>query len=127
MIDTIIGVIVGGVIGSFIPLVTLFIEHYRWKRNAKLDYLKSERSRLEQLFNKTLKSLSSEMGENSYSSDTISDIILLMPKEISDRYSKFLDEKKKTVASRKLVYMELTVAMKKTLADIDKEIKELVS
>ena len=44
--EVLIGVIIGGLIASIAPITTLIIDHKRWKKEAQLEYLKSERKRL---------------------------------------------------------------------------------
>jgi hypothetical protein len=125
--ETIIGVIIGGFIGCVIPFTTLFLEHQRWKKIAKLEYLKSERSRLEKLFDEALVSFEKGMKKGSYSSDTSSDIFIFMPKEINLLYLAYMATKPKTLIIKKRAYLDLAMAMKKVLASLDKEIRDLVS
>jgi len=127
MSDTLIGVIIGGVIGSIAPFSTLVLGHYRWKREAKLEYLKAERIRLEGLFEKTLAKLAEGMKKGSYSSDMTSDIVVLMPKEVSEKYWEFITDKDKTELKQKHAYMDLAVEMKKALASLDSDIRKVVS
>ena len=127
MTDALIGVIIGGVIGSIAPLSTLIFGHYRWKRESKLEYLKSERARLEGLFDKTLEKLAEGMEKNSYSSNMASDILVLMPSDVSEKYLDFISDKDKTELKGKHAYMDLALAMKKSLSSIDDDIRKLVS
>lgn len=127
MSDTLIGVIIGGLIGSISPFSTLILGHYRWKRESKLEYLKSERICLQGLFERTLEHFAEGMKENSYSSNMASDIMILMPSEISEKYLDFMADKDKTELKCKHAYMDLALAMKKILSSIDADIRELVS
>jgi hypothetical protein len=127
MSDVLIGVIVGGVIASIAPITSLIINHLRWKREAKLEYLKSERSRLEKLYTGTLEKFAEAMAKNSYPSPMMSDIYVLMPKNVTDEVGKWITEKDKTELKGKHAYMDISVKMKRSLAEIDKQIKELVS
>lgn len=127
MSDTLIGVLIGGLIGSIAPFSTLVLGHYRWKRESKLEYLKSERLRLEGLFEKTLKQLGEGMKKNSYSSDMSSDIMILMPSEVIKQYLEFIADKDKTELKCKHAYFDLALAMKKILASIDADIRKLIS
>ncbi|MDP1646280.1 MAG: hypothetical protein Q8L71_12420 [Thiobacillus sp.] len=127
MSDTLIGVIIGGLIGSIGPLSTLILGHHRWKREAKLEYLKSERIRLEGLFERTLKQFAEGIEENSYSSNMASDIMVLMPSEVSEKYLDFMADKDKTDLKCKHAYLDLALAMKKILSSLDTEIRNVVS
>lgn len=127
MSDTLIGVIIGGVIGSIAPFSTLVLGHFRWKRESKLEYLKLDRVRLEGLIEKTLKQSAEGMKQNSYSSDMSSDIMILMPSEVSEKFLDFMRDDEKTELKCKHAYMDLALEMKKALSAVDAEIRKLVS
>jgi len=46
--EALIGVVIGGVIGYGAAITTLLVEHRRWKKEFKLQYLITERLRREQ-------------------------------------------------------------------------------
>ncbi len=77
MSEILIGVIIGGLIASISPVFTLVIDHRRWKRESKLTYLMSERKNLETLYSKNLRRFSKAIAENSFSSDMISEFLLI--------------------------------------------------
>ncbi len=122
MSETLKGVILGGIIASITPVITLLLNHFRWKKDAKLEYLKSERRRLEQLYSETMESLSEAMGKNQYSTKILSDIMILMPKNISDEFHSWMKKGEDPTKG----HMNIAVEMKKSLAEIDNQIKELI-
>ena len=126
MSDAILGVIVGGVIASIAPLSMLYFNHLHWKREAKLNHLKAERARLESLSKKTLARLTKAMAENSYPSDMTADIITFMPEEVITRFNTFMCEPDITEKKCKVAYLELAREMKSMVANIDKQISDLL-
>lgn len=126
MSDILIGVIIGGLIASITPVVTLIVDHRHWIRESKLEHLRSERKRLEDIYSKNLKRFSKAIGENSYSSDMIMDFILTMPKDISATFKEFMSDPNKTDAKSKKAYINTVLLMKKSLSDIDKKIENIV-
>ena len=111
MSDTIFGVIVGGVIASIAPLSMLYFNHRHWKQETKLNHLKSERTRLESLSEKTLAKLAKAMSENAYPSDMTADIITFMPEEVIKRFDKFMcdtdiTEQKKQMTGSVLTFQQ---------------------
>ena len=126
MSDTLIGVIIGGMIASITPLVMLILDHRRWQRESKLEHLKSDRKRLEKLFKKNLQRLSKAIAKNSYPSDMIMDFLLTMPKEISILFKEFLADPNKTDSRCKKAYMSIFLSMKKTLSEIDFKIENII-
>lgn len=127
MSETLIGVIIGGIIASIAPVFTLVIDHRRWRHESKLAYLRSERKNLEALFNKNLKRFSKAIAENSFSSDMISDFLLSMPKDVSTTFKAFMADPDKTEKKCKQFYMNLALAMKKSLVEIDHKIEAMVA
>ena len=126
MFDTLLGVIIGGLIASTTPIVMIILDHRRWKRQSTLEQLRFERKRLEKIFRENLKRLSRAITENSYPSDMIMDFILTMPKEVSANFKDFLADPNKTDAECKKAYIKVVSAMKKTLSDIDSNIEKII-
>ncbi len=56
----------------------------------------------------------------------VSEITILMSKEISDRFLSFMDDKDKTGFETKVFYFEIVVEMKKCFKEIDNKIANLV-
>ena len=126
MSETLIGVLIGGLIASFAPLVTLWAESRRWKLEKKLERLREKRSQLERLSAGILPQLSQAMADNSYPSQMTSEILVFMPGPVSDRFHKWMAENDKDAAKGKLAFMDICVAMKKAMSDVDAEIVQLI-
>ena len=127
MPDILLGVIIGGLIASITPIVMIILDHKRWQRQSRLEQLRFERKRLEKIFRENLKRFSKAIAENNYPSDMIMDFILTMPKEVSSKFKEFLADPDKTDAKLKKTYINVVLAMKKTLSDIDSEIENIIS
>lgn len=127
MSDILLGVIIGGLIASITPIVMIILEHRRWQRQAKIEQLRFERQQFEKRFRENLKRFSKAIAENSYPSDMIMDFILTMPKEVSTKFKEFLADPNKTDAKSKKVYINVVLAMKKILTDIDNKIENIIS
>lgn len=56
-----------------------------------------------------------------------SDIFVLMPKNVSEKFLSWMDKENPTTLESKHAYMDIAVEMKKSLSAIDNEIKKLVS
>jgi gas vesicle protein len=127
MSHTLIGVLIGGAIGSVAPVATLLFNHLHWKREAKLTHLKQERQRLEELCEKNLKRFAIAMDENLYPTDMTTDMAVSMPKEIFDVYDKYMLKRDQSVQAKKSAYLDVALAMKKALAEVDGRINEIAS
>jgi len=125
MNDALIGVVVGGLIAWVAPLITLRYTERRWRFEAKMNYLKSERDRFEKLYEVNLERFAKGITENSYSSEMSAEIFALMPKEIGVLYDSWMEEKEKDDYKRRVAYLEMASAMKQDLAKRDAEIRAL--
>ena len=126
MLDTLLGVVIGGLMASVTPIVMLILDRKRWQLKSTLEQLRFERRRLENLFRENLKRFSKAIAENSYPSDMIMDFILIMPNEVSAIFKEFLADPKKTDEKSKKVYLNVISTMKKHLSDIDKRIEKII-
>jgi gas vesicle protein len=125
MNDALIGVVLGGLVAWVAPLLTLRYTERRWRFEANISYLKTERDRFEKLYEVNLKRFTSGVIENSYSPELTAEIITIMPDEIRDLYVEWLNENEKTDSKRKFVCLNMAVKMKKDLAKKDLEIRAL--
>ena len=115
MSDTLLGVIIGGLIASITPIVMIILDHRRWQRQSKIEQLRFDQRRLERIFRGNLKRFSKAITENSYPSDMIMDFILTMPQEVSTKFKEFLADPNKTDEKCKKAYINVVSSMKKNL------------
>ncbi|MFY0683841.1 MAG: hypothetical protein JXR20_04760 [Balneola sp.] len=125
MSETLIGVIIGGLIAWVAPLITLRFTERKWRFEAKLAYLKSERDRYEKLYEVNLERFAAGVKVNSYSSEMAAEIFSLMPEEIGYYYDTWMAVKDKNDQKRKVAYLEMASLMKKDLARRNEEISDL--
>jgi gas vesicle protein len=114
--NTLIGVIIGGMIGWIAPLLTLRYSERKWKFQAKVEFLQSERDRFERLYERNLERFNQGLVDDSYSSEMSAEISAFMPNEISDLYDAWMVDAEKTELKRKFVYLNMASAMKRDLA-----------
>ena len=122
----IVGAAIGGLIVAIPTTVALIINHLRWKRETKLEYLKAERQRLEKIYVEMHNRLARAMAEGNYPIDMIADIQVLMPKEIGDKFEEWVLKGDQTPKVGKEKLLDISILMKKHLAEIEKQITELL-
>jgi hypothetical protein len=91
-----------------------------------LEHLKGERQKREKMYTDTLNRLSQAMADKSYPLDMIADMMVLMPKDIFDRFQQWIDEEDQTLSKGKSTVLDIALLMKKHLSEIDKQIEKLV-
>lgn len=125
--NILIAVIIGGLIASIAPITTIIADHLRWKRETRLMHLKTKRDKLERRFRETLEQLSKAMARNSYPAEITSDIMIMLPEEVSKQYLEFLEEKDKATPKCRQAYLDIAAVMQGYLARIDQQIEALVA
>lgn len=125
MNDTLLGVLVGGLIGWIAPLLTLQYSERRWKFEAKLSHLKSDRAKFETLYERTVASLEEREDEKMLPIKMLADIIVLMPEEVRNAFDLYVDAGIEDASTVKVKYLELIAAMKRDLKQRDVAINAL--
>ena len=126
MNETLLGVLLGGLIGWIAPLMTLKYGERRWKFEAKLAYLKSERDRFEALYERTVETLNASEDPRIFSSNMLADIIVLMPEEVVSKFDEYAASGGMEEFETKKRYLELVAAMKRDLRERDNSISKLL-
>ena len=124
MNETLLGVIVGGLIGWIAPLLTLRYGERRWKFEANLAHLKSERDKFATLYEKTIEDIETNAGSQSLPIKMLADIFVLMPNEVLKAFNAYFEPNIED-EDRKTRFMELIAAMKRDLRNRDNAIASL--
>ena len=125
MNDTLLGVLLGGLIGWIAPLLTLRYGERRWKFEARLSHLKSERDRFESLYERTVSSIEENASDGTLSIKMLADITVLMPEEVRNAFDLYVESGQKSGTKEKVKYLELVAAMKRDLKARDNAINAL--
>lgn len=123
MSETLIGVIIGGLIASITPIINIIHDHIKWKKGQRIEYLKLKRDRLEKTFKETYGKIVEGINDDNYSTDALSNFEFLFPSKVSEEYEKFIKLEKKDPLKIKFSLYDIMRSMKKELADIEKKIE----
>lgn len=126
MSETLIGVVIGGLIGSVTPIAQLFYSHWHWKREARLLYLKEQRKDFEGRIEIVLAELSKNLSQNSVSSKLGSELIVMMPEDALKLFDNYVCARDWTDEKKRALHLNISIALKKSLAEIDNEIRSLL-
>ena len=126
MSEALLGVLIGGFIASIVPIINLTLEHRRWKRQAKLEFLKQERTRLTQLYSELYEELSAALNDNNYPIDMATSIQIFLSDEINKEFWSLMKKNKKDRVDKQTTLFNISAEMKIHLKKIDDEIRELI-
>jgi len=111
-------------IGSLAPIGALVFDYRKWKAQRKVDYLRSERDKLERLFRGIYDRLTPAIGQRNYPIDLTTDILLLCPSEVREAFETLIQDKDDSPDSRRTHLWQISLAMKRSLVELDKKIEE---
>lgn len=126
MSETLIAVVIGGLIAWVAPLVTLHYGERKWKMELLVAHLKSERDRSESMYERVLADFAKAMVENSYPSNMTSDLLVFAPKDVQEIFTSFMTDRPKTEEKCKSAYLDLAAAMKRDLRARELEVRKLL-
>lgn len=126
MSQALVGVLIGGLIASIAPLITMLAETRRWKSEQRLEYLREKRTRQERLTDEFLTSFADAMANDSYSMNMAAEAAIFLPQEANKRFLEWMAEQNGTETSARIAYLEICVVLKTAIAEIDRDICALV-
>lgn len=130
MSDTLWAAVIGGASGGIIAIVAtippLIVNHYRWKKEKKLEHLRTERRHLEGQYIQILSKLAG-VAEGHANWDTLAQMCIALPEDIYIQLWSLLQTAKSDHSDKLDICSKITGSMRKSLAEINKEIKELMS
>jgi hypothetical protein len=124
--EALIGVLIGAVIGYVAAITTLLVEHRRWRKEFKLQYLITERKRREEQCDKIRELLEKGLSESSYPFELGINMFLRLPEDVGyfiNRAWKDIDRRQPE--GKQELYQKVTLILGAYLAKIDKQIEEL--
>ena len=124
MSETLIGVIFGGIIASIIPVVTLIYEHKKWKKGKRIENLRIKKEELEKKYEECKEKLYEGLQKEIYDTDMVFNFRSIFPKNVSEAFIKMMEDKDRSTESKKDHSILIIAEMKKSLAEIDKEIEK---
>lgn len=126
MSDTLIGVIIGGLIASIGTVITLLVDYKKWKSDRKIRMLRDQRGRLEVLFGEIRPLIEQGIESDAFDTKTLSAVLSLCPPKVYKAFRDMtMDEDNSTEKKRDHV-LSIFLAMNEALSDIDKEIKNVI-
>ena len=126
MSEVLLGVILGGLIGSIAPVAQIVQSQLQWKRDARLSLLKERRGAMEAKIAGIVAGLSEALQGDTISSDLTSDIEVLLAGDASKIFDMFLSHGDLSPEARRAFHFEMTMALKRALAALDGEIDEML-
>jgi hypothetical protein len=125
MSETLWGVLIGGVIGWIVPIAHSITEFRKWKRERRYAVLKEKRDRREKLYDDLIEKIAQGMQEKSYDITMIASILKLCPGSVTKAFDAMMLEKNGDESKKKSRYLDLCVALKADIAEIEHEMETI--
>lgn len=121
--EQIFNILLGAIIASVVPIVTLIINQRKWKIEKKVELLRSKHDRLEVMYADILSKMEDALKNNLWPSDITSKVSVYASREVRDTYFDFIESKEKDEFKMKSFYLSLCLACNKHLAEIQYDIE----
>lgn len=121
--DQLLGVVVGALIASLMPAITLWFEFRRWKLEKRLEHYRVERDRLERLFEELRVKLVAGMSKNSYPIDMIATLMHRCPDNVCKAFTQMMEHKDKTEKDYREHHLNIASEMNISLGQIEAKIE----
>lgn len=124
MSETLLGVLLGGLIGVFGSMVALAVEHRRWRREKLLEYLRDRRRQLEVLYKEVHQGVTEGLKHGRYDIEVVTNATYLCPRPVTDAFTEFMRSPKASEEEVQEELYKLSMAMKNSLAELDRRISD---
>ncbi len=108
--EQILNILLGAVIASIVPVITLIINQRRWKAEKKIELLKLKHDRLELMYTDILSKLSDPIINSIWPSDITSKISVYGSEEVRKTYFDHIEDKEKDDFKKKVFYISVMPA-----------------
>lgn len=126
MDNTLLGVLVGGLLAGIGTWISLWQQHKKWKIEQKIKILEHRKEKFEKLSQTTLDKINDGMSRNRYDSEMMSDIDFLFPENVSKIFNNFMSKEAKDDNDKRETFYSIAREMKKAIKSIDDEIDKLL-
>lgn len=121
-IFSLIGVVIGGLIGIIGQFGISFFDNKRWEKEKRIEHLRIKRSELDTKYKECMESLYESLKSNTYSTASVFDAIYFFPVDVKEAYRNVKEDG--DIEVRKKSVWNVEAEMKKSLAEIDKQIDD---
>jgi hypothetical protein len=122
-----IGVVVGGIIAIIGQIFLANFNYKKWQKETSIEILKDRRRDLEEKYALYIGKLSRGLKEERFDTEMVFEFEYLFPKNVYDAFHKMMDEEQRDSETKQTHFFIIVAAMKKSLADIDQEIKDEIA
>jgi len=126
MSETLWGVLIGGLLASIMPFVTVARDECRWRKEQRLSFLRDERLRLENMFRLASNKLAEGMAKNVYPTEVLMDSLYVFPDNVFVAIQAMWDDSDRSLERRTFHYAAIIGEMKLALAEIDANVEQTI-
>jgi hypothetical protein len=131
MSESILGVIIGGIIGIIGGITgqwtASFFDSKKLKKEKKIEYLRIKRNELEKKYKECSDLLYKSISEGEFEYDMIFNFRFIFPEKVLNAFDEMMEEDRNDPETNNKHFVFITAEMKKSLAEIDREIEEEIN
>ena len=126
MTETLRGVVLGGLIGILGMFATIAVDYRRRRTDRKITYLRDRRVELQNMFDEIRETLEEDMKQDMYSNEMILNIVHRCPVSVWAAFDNMMRETERTPKNLIKHHYNVSEAMMKELATIDRKLEKIV-
>ena len=125
--EQILNILLGAVIASIVPIVTLVLNQKKWKTEKKIEFLRTKHDRLETIYTDVLSQLNDAINQGLWPSQITSKISVYGSEDVRNTYFEFIKNKDKGDNQvGPVFYLQMCIACNDHLRQIQDEIEGLL-
>lgn len=117
----------GAAIASIVPIVTLVLNNSRWKKERRIEHLRSKHAKLEKAYLTINAALPAALVENNVPSNVTSLVMTHGSDEARKLFADFVSDEDKSPTRKKMLILKMSIAANKHLISIDEKIDEILT
>ncbi len=121
-----VGVVLGGMIGIVGQLVSIHLENKKWKKEKLIEDLRIKKHNLENKYAEALPEVRKSLDAEYINAEVALDMIHYFPENVQDAFRTLMNPLEHNTGTKRSNYFKLISEVKKSLNNIDAEIKEKI-
>lgn len=123
MIETLTGVLIGGLLTALVAFIASYFQFKQWKKGIKIEHLHNKRLSLIKMFQKIWTAIQEGKKARDFDTDAYMESLYLCPKNVTKAIDYYV--KSGELSEDSLMYHEVSIsaAMKKAIKEIDEQIE----
>ena len=120
-------ILLGAIIASIVPIITLLLQNSRWKKEKRIEHLRRKHENLEKIYGEILEILPGAVKNNAYPTEMISKIKIYASDDARRVFDTYIQNQIREEAINRRVLYDFSEKANEHLVSIEKKIEDILS